>query len=103
MPTSTTTGSKPQITVNGTSVLLNANTDGAGDHGVQTDMDIFVPADTAVDIASKRGDVTVNNRKANVKIALQHGDVSLTEIGAPVQVNLDKGSIRASQIAGDVT
>ena len=28
-------GSKPQITVNGSSVLLNANTNGAGDHAVQ--------------------------------------------------------------------
>ena len=30
--------------VNGNLVVLNANTDGAGDHGVQTDMDISVPA-----------------------------------------------------------
>jgi hypothetical protein len=95
-------GSKPQITVDGTSVLLNANTDGAGDHGVSADMEIFVPADTAVDIASKRGDVTINELKASVKIALQKGDVALTEIGGPVQINLEKGSIRASQIAGDV-
>ena len=95
-------GSKPQITVNGDSVLLNANTDGAGDHGVQSDLDISVPADAAVDIASKRGDVTVNNRKSEVKISLQKGDVSLTEIAAPVKINLEKGSLRASQIAGDV-
>ncbi len=96
------TGSKPQITVDGTSVLLNANTDGAGDHGVSADMEIFVPADTPVDIASKRGDVTINELKASVKIALQKGDVALTEIGGPVQIDLEKGSIRASQIAGDV-
>ena len=95
-------GSKPQITVNGDSVLLNANTDGAGDHAVQSDMDITVPADAALDIASKRGDVTINNRKSEVKISLQKGDVSLTEIAAAVKINLEKGSIRASQIAGDV-
>ena len=88
--------------MDGNSVLLNANTNGAGDHGVQTDMDIMLPADAAVDIASKRGDVTINNRKADVKIALQHGDIALTEIAAPVQISLEKGSIRASQIAGDV-
>jgi DUF4097 and DUF4098 domain-containing protein YvlB len=93
---------KPQITINGSTVLLNGNTDGAGDHGVQTDMDIFVPADAAVDVASKRGDVTVDNRKANVKITLQHGDISLTEIAAPVQISLEKGSLRASQIGGDL-
>jgi DUF4097 and DUF4098 domain-containing protein YvlB len=95
-------GSKPQITVTGNSVLLNANTDGAGDHGVTADMDISVPASASVDIASKRGDVSVNNRKANVKASVQHGDVSLTEIGGPVQVNIEKGSLRATQISGDV-
>lgn len=95
-------GTKPQITVNGTSVLLNANTDGAGDHGVTADMDISVPAGAAVDIASKRGDVTINERKAGVKLSLQHGDVSLTDISGPVQVNLEKGSVRATQITGDV-
>jgi DUF4097 and DUF4098 domain-containing protein YvlB len=95
-------GSKPQITVTGNSVLLNANTDGAGDHGVTADMDISVPASASVDIASKRGDVSVNNRKANVKASVQHGDVSLTEIGGPVEVNIEKGSLRATQISGDV-
>ncbi len=95
-------GSKPQITVTGNSVVLNANTDGAGDHGVEADMDISVPANASVDIASKRGDVTINDRKADVKVTLQHGDVSLTEITGAVKVNLEKGSVRASQITGDV-
>lgn len=95
-------GTKPQISVTGSAVLLNANTDGAGDHGVTTDMEISVPASAALDIASKRGDVTVNDRKNNVKASVQHGDVTLTGIGGPVQVNLEKGSLRATQINGDV-
>ncbi len=61
---------KPQITVSGNSVVLNANTNGAGEHGVQADMDIFVPRDATLDIASKRGDVTVNDRKADVKVVV---------------------------------
>jgi DUF4097 and DUF4098 domain-containing protein YvlB len=95
-------GSKPQIESTGSTIVLNANTNGAGDHGVTADMDISVPANVPVDIAGKRGDVTVNSRKANVKASVQHGDVTLTEIGGPVQVNLEKGSLRATQIAGDV-
>ncbi|HZP25083.1 MAG TPA: DUF4097 family beta strand repeat-containing protein [Terriglobales bacterium] len=93
---------KPQISINGAAVVVNANTNGAGNHNVQSDLDIMVPAGATVDIASKRGDITVNQRKADVKIALQHGDVSLSEIDAPVSIALDKGSIRADQIAGDV-
>lgn len=93
---------RPQITVNGTSVLLNANTNGAGDHGVESDMEIQVPREAVLDIASKSGDVTVTDRANDVKIALQHGDVSLTNIAGAVAINLDKGSIRASKISSDV-
>lgn len=93
---------KPQLSTTGTAVLLNANTDGSGNHGVTADMDIAVPASATIDVASKRGDVTVNERKAGVKVSLQHGDVALTDIGGPVQVSLEKGSIRATQINGDV-
>jgi DUF4097 and DUF4098 domain-containing protein YvlB len=96
-------GSKPQITVTGTSVVLNANTNGAGDHGVQADMDIFVPKDAAVEIASKRGDVNVHDRNSPVKINLQHGDVALDSINGPVELNVDKGSVRAQKIQGPVS
>jgi DUF4097 and DUF4098 domain-containing protein YvlB len=95
-------GTKPQITVTGNSVVLNANTNGAGEHGVQADMDIFVPRDATLDIASKNGDVTVNERQADVKIALQHGDVSLNDLAGAADINLEKGSVRASKIAGDM-
>ncbi|HVP55805.1 MAG TPA: DUF4097 family beta strand repeat-containing protein [Candidatus Eisenbacteria bacterium] len=95
-------GTKPQITVNGTSVVLNANTNGAGDHGVSADMEIFVPRDAALDIASKRGDVNINGRKADVKLAVQHGDIALNEITGNTVVNLDRGSIRGTSLIGDV-
>ena len=95
-------GSKPQITVSGTSVVLSANTNGAGDHGVQTDMDIFVPRDAALDVAGKRGDVSISNRKADVKLTLQKGDITLNEITGNAKMNMDKGSIRASNVTGDV-
>jgi DUF4097 and DUF4098 domain-containing protein YvlB len=95
-------GTKPQITVTGNSVVLNANTNGAGEHGVQADMDIFVPRDATLDIASKNGDVTVDDRKADIKIELQHGDVTLNDLAGAADINLQKGSVRASKIAGDL-
>jgi DUF4097 and DUF4098 domain-containing protein YvlB len=96
-------GTKPQITVNGTAVLLNANTNGAGDHSVSTDMEIFVPENVAVDIAGKRGDVTVNTRLGSVKIGLQHGDVVLNDIGGAVELKVDKGSVRAQKVNGPIS
>ena len=95
-------GTKPQITINGTSVLLNANTNGAGDHAVQSDMDIFVPRDAVLDIAGKRGDVTINDHKSDVRISLQRGDVTLDEIAGSAKINMEKGSVRASKVSGDL-
>ncbi len=95
-------GSKPVITVNGTAVLLNANTNGAGDHGVSADMDVFVPRKAALDVASRRGDLTITDRKADVKVSGQHGDVALNDIAGAVSVNLDRGSVRVAKIVGDV-
>jgi DUF4097 and DUF4098 domain-containing protein YvlB len=95
-------GTKPQITITGSSVLLNANTNGAGDHAVESDMDIFVPRDAELDVASKRGDVSINDRKADVKVTLQRGDVTLEEIAGATKINLERGSVRASKIAGDL-
>ena len=95
-------GSKPIITVNGTSVLLNANTNGAGDHGVTADMDVYVPRKAALDMASRRGDLNITDRKGDVKISGQHGDVTLNDITGAVKVNLEKGSVRVTKVVGDV-
>ncbi len=95
-------GSKPVITVNGAAVLLNANTNGAGDHGVTTDMDVYVPRKGTLDIASRRGDLNITERNGDVKISGQHGDVTLNDIEGPVKINLEKGSVRLSKVVGDV-
>ena len=95
-------GTKPMITVNGNSVLLNANTNGAGDHGVTTDMDVYVPRNAALDIASRRGDLNITERKGDVKVSGQRGDVALNDVDGAVKVNLEKGSVRVTKIVGDV-
>jgi hypothetical protein len=95
-------GTKPQITVSGNSVLLNANTNNAGDHGVTTDMDVFVPRRAALDVASRRGDLSITDRKGDLKISWQRGDVVLNDIAGAIKINLEKGSIRISKVVGDV-
>src|SRR5262249_273597 len=55
-------GTKPQITVSGQTVSVNANTQGAGDHFVATDLDISIPRKAAVVISNRRGDVSVLGR-----------------------------------------
>jgi DUF4097 and DUF4098 domain-containing protein YvlB len=95
-------GTKPQFTTSGNSLILNANTQGAGDHWVATDMDVSVPRKAAVVISTRHGDVSVTGRDADTEVSNQHGDVSLTDITAKANVNLDGGSARISNVSSDV-
>lgn len=94
---------KPQITVSGQAVSLNANTQSAGDHWVTADMDVSIPRKASVVISTRRGDVSVLGRDGDANISSKHGDVSLADINGKVSLDLDHSSARVSQIAGDVS
>lgn len=95
-------GTKPQIEMNGNTAVLNANTQGAGEHGVASDLEIYVPRKLAVDIAGRRGDVSVGGRDGEVKIATGRGDVMLDDLAANVNLTLRKGDVRISKVKGNV-
>lgn len=97
------TATKPQIAVSGNLVTLNANTEGAGNHPVTTDLDIAIPRKAPVSIATKRGDVSVVGRDGAVDIASHRGDVSVEDVLGAVNLNLDDSSGRVSNVNGDVT
>jgi hypothetical protein len=96
------TESKPTITTIGGLVTLNANVEAAGDHPVETDLDISIPRKAAVTISSRRGDVNVSGRSGNIDIAAQHGDTSVDDVTANVKVSQEKGSVKVEQVTGDV-
>src|SRR5207248_2154523 len=94
---------RPTISVAGNLVTVNANTTGAGEHSVSSDLEIFIPRKAPVDIASKHGDVTVQGRDGELKVAATHGDVAISELGNRAAVVIHKGSINASKIKADLT
>jgi DUF4097 and DUF4098 domain-containing protein YvlB len=94
---------KPQISASGNVVTLNANTQGAGDRTVTTDLDVSVPRKVSVVISTRRGDVSVLGRDGDVEIASQHNDVAASDINGKVSFNLNGGSARVSNISGDVS
>ncbi len=96
-------GTKPQITASGNVITLNANTQGAGERTVTTDLDVSLPRKAAVVISSRRGDVSVLGREGDIEIASQHGDAAATDVTGKVSINLNGGSARISNIAGDVS
>ena len=92
----------PTITLTGNVIMLDAKTQAAGDHAVQSDLDISVPRKMELHVISRRGDVSVTGRDGEVEISTQHGDVSVEDVTGNVKVNLEKGSARVEQITGDV-
>jgi len=94
---------KPKINVSGNLVTLDANTQGAGDHGVATDMTISLPRKASVVISTRHGDVSVSGRDGDIDITSAHGDVSATDIHGKVTVDLDQGSAQLSKIGSDVS
>jgi hypothetical protein len=101
---------KPQISVSGNLVTINANTRGAGNHPVTVDLNLSIPRKAAVTIAAQRGDVNVMGRDGTVEISNQRGDVSVDDINGDVNLNMDHSSVnmghssvRVSQVSGDVS
>ena len=95
---------RPTISVSGSLVTVNANTTGAGDqHAVSTDLDITVPRNAAVDVATQHGDISVQGRDAEVKVSNSHGDVNLGQITGNSTVVMRKGSLTAAHLKGDLS
>jgi DUF4097 and DUF4098 domain-containing protein YvlB len=94
---------RPKIRTSGETVVLDANTQGAGDHWVSSDLDISLPRRASVAISTRHGDVSVVGRDGTAEITGQHGEVAVTDLHGSVNLNLDHSSARLSQIASDVT
>jgi DUF4097 and DUF4098 domain-containing protein YvlB len=96
-------GTKPQISVSGGVVTLNANNQAAGDHGIATDLDITIPRKAPLTISTRSGDVSVVGRDGDVQVSAQHDDVTATDINGKVSLTLERSSARISQISSDVS
>ncbi|MGC2020500.1 MAG: DUF4097 family beta strand repeat-containing protein [Candidatus Sulfotelmatobacter sp.] len=93
---------KPAITSAGNILTLDARTQAAGDHSIQTDLDISVPRKLALQVTSRRGEVSVTGRDGQVEINNQHGEVSVEDVTGNVNLNLERSSAKVEQITGDV-
>ena len=93
---------KPAITTTGGLLTLDARTQAAGEHAVQSDLDISIPRKMELHVTSRRGDVSVTGRDGNVEVITQHGDVTVEDVNGNVKMNLEKSSAKVEQITGDV-
>jgi Putative adhesin/Domain of unknown function (DUF5668) len=93
---------KPTITTIGGLVTLDAKVQAAGDHPVETDLDISLPRKAPVSINSRRGEVSVVNRDGDLQISGQRSDTSAEDIVGNVKLSLEKSSAKLDHITGDV-
>lgn len=93
---------KPTITTIGGLVTVDAKTSAAGDHPIETTLDISIPRNAAVSVVSHRGDVTIASRNGNIDISSQHGDISVEDVKGDLKLNGQNTSAKLEQITGDV-
>jgi hypothetical protein len=93
---------KPQITVAGNAIVLDSRIHAAGDHSVESDLDISMPRKMELHIVGRKGEVSVTGRDGEVEITNQHGDVSVEDVNGNVKLSLEKSSAKVEQINGDV-
>jgi DUF4097 and DUF4098 domain-containing protein YvlB len=83
-------------------LLVNANTQGAGNKGVTTDLDVYVPANTSLVITSARGDVTIAGITGSVDVNHRGGEVNVTDQTGNLTLNLEGSAGRLEHVKGDV-
>jgi len=93
---------KPTITAIGSQVTLDAKVEAAGDHPVETELDISLPRKASVSIVSKRGEVRVINREGDLQISSQRADTTAEDITGNVKLSLERSSAKLDRITGDV-
>lgn len=96
---------KPTITTEGSVVIINANTASAGSGTkVRSDLQVWVPAKMAVDIATRKGDITVRARNGDVKASNSKGSVTVEDVQGNVELEeRGRGDIHVARITGPVT
>ncbi len=88
---------KPEITVAGNLMVLDAKTHGAGNHPVQSDLDISLPRKMEVHITARKGEVSVTGRTGDVEISNQHGDVAVEDVIGNAKLSLEKSSAKSNK------
>lgn len=91
------------ISTAGTVTSVDANTMAAGRKPVESNLQIWVPAKAAVDLAIGRGDVNVATRTADVHASANRGDLTAQQITGDVTLVSGRGSVRAEDVKGDVS
>ncbi len=93
---------QPTFTSGGKQMTVSANTGGAGNSRVASDLEVYIPATANLDVSTRRGDIRIAGRDGSVTTS-SHGDVSIADNHGPVTISLRRGDVRVTSVKGDVS
>ncbi len=67
------------------------------------DLDLQLPADAALSVATHSGNISVSGRKGSLEASSDHGDVSAEQITGDASLHLKHGNLTAKNVTGNVT
>jgi DUF4097 and DUF4098 domain-containing protein YvlB len=100
---STNKATVPRLQVQGTTIEVQGNTEGAGPKGVASDIEVYLPLKADVEVMARRGDISVTQRNGDVKVNSERGDVTLDQVTGNVSVITKHGSLHGSNVTGNLT
>lgn len=90
------------ITVADAVINIDANTHGGDNKPVESNLQIWLPRQAAVEVVNGRGDINVSTRDGAVRATTSRGDVTAQQINGNVTITTRRGSVRAQDVKGDV-
>ena len=100
---STNQATAPRFQAQGNTVELTGNTESAGQKGVATDMEIYLPMKADLEVTAGHGDVSITQRTGGIHAVVQHGDVTLDQLTGNANVSARHGSLHATNVNGNLT
>jgi DUF4097 and DUF4098 domain-containing protein YvlB len=92
-----------KITPQGGGYEIEPQTGNAHEDGdVQTNLDILVPAQSAITAQTNRGDIKLAGTKGPVTITSQSGDLDLHDVAGDVTATMDHGDTHIDAVKGNV-
>lgn len=86
----------------GTAHLVSQTDTGLGANRDRVDLDIFVPASTALDITDGSGSMQISALTGPLRVEDGSGSLRIDDVGGDVTIDDDSGSLRVEKIAGEL-
>ena len=94
---------QPSLEKNGRVYDLHWRQQAGTNRTPEFDIELFLPATMQLDIATRRGDISISDHAGDVKIKLNRGELRVEDLQGNLTTSVRRGTIEAENIRGDVS